>query len=189
MMKVQTLLCFVLALICTINCADIPKEGGVLVLSEENFEEVIASHDHILVKFYAPWCGHCKTLAPIFEKAAQALEGDNLFLAKIDTTIHKAIGTKFGIEGFPTLKMFTKGTPVDYNGGRTEAEIISWMKKKTGPASKALTTAEEVAAFTAGAEVAVVMFSAEEALLATYENVARSNDDILFAHCGAAACQ
>ena len=184
-----TLLCFVIAL-CTVNSVDIPNEEGVLVLTEENFDQAIASHDVLLVEFYAPWCGHCKKLAPEYARAAQALaqETPALSLAKIDTSVHKAIGTKYGIEDFPTLKLFTKGTPTDYNGGRTEPEIISWMKKKTGPASKALTTPEEVEAFQSG-EVAVVMFSAEEALLATYESVARANDDILFAHCGSAACQ
>jgi len=62
------------------------------------------------------------------------------------------------------------------------------MKKKTGPASKLLSTAEEVEEFHNASEVAVVLFSAEEALLQTYERVARTNDDILFAHCGNAAC-
>jgi len=185
------LLCFVIALFATVNTVDIPDEEGVLVLTEQNFEEAIAQHDNILVEFYAPWCGHCKKLAPEYARAAQVLakETPALYLAKIDTTIHKAIGTKFGIEGFPTLKLFTKGTPQDYNGGRTEPEIISWMKKKTGPASKLLNTVEELEAFSTSAEVAVVMFSADEGLMATYENVARSNDDILFAHCAVSACQ
>lgn len=183
-----TLLCLLLALI---NTADIPQEDGVLVLTEENFDEAVASNDYILVEFYAPWCGHCKKLAPEYARAAQALarESPPLHLAKIDTTVHKNVGTRFNIEGFPTLKLFSKGTPMDYNGGRTEAEIVAWMKKKTGPASKALTTPEEVEAFHTSSDVAVVMFSAEEGLLATYETVARANDDILFAHCGTTACQ
>lgn len=109
-------------------------------------------------------------------------------MAKVDATVHKNLGQRFGVEGFPTLKLFTNGTPSDYNGGRTEADIISWMKKKTGPASKLLNTPEEVETFHGSSDVAVVLFSAEEALLQTYERVARSNDDILFAHCAAAAC-
>jgi len=62
------------------------------------------------------------------------------------------------------------------------------MKKKTGPASKLLTTPEEVELFHSGSEVAVVLFSADESLLQIYERVARSSDDTLFAHCGNAAC-
>jgi protein disulfide-isomerase A1 len=186
-----TLLCFVIALFSHISAVEIPQEEGVLVLTEENFDEAIASHDNILVEFYAPWCGHCKKLAPEYAKAAQALakETPALYLAKIDTTIHKGIGTRYGIEGFPTLKLFTKGTPVDYNGGRTEPEIVSWMIKKTGPASRHLSTVEELESFSSSSEVAVVLFSSAEEVLATYESVARANDDILFAHCGSAECQ
>jgi len=180
---------FLIALFASVNTEEIPQEDGVLVLTEANFDEAIAAHDHVLVEFYAPWCGHCKKLTPEYAAAAQVLVKENLFLAKIDTTIHKAIGTKYGVEGFPTLKLFTKGTPSEYNGGRTEKDIISWMIKKTGPASKVLTTVEEVEAFKSASEVAVVMFSADEVLMTTYEIVARANDDILFAHCGAAACQ
>jgi protein disulfide-isomerase A1 len=186
-----TLLCFVFALFAAVNTVDIPNEGGVLVLTEENFDEAIASHDNILVEFYAPWCGHCKKIAPELEKASEVLakETPALYIAKIDTTVHKAIGTRYNIEGFPTLKLFSKGVPSEYNGGRTEPEIISWMIKKTGPASRVLSTVEEVESFQASADVAVVLFSADEGLLSTYESVARSNDDILFAHCGVSACQ
>jgi protein disulfide-isomerase A1 len=186
-----TLVCIFIAIFANVNSEEIPQEEGVLVLTEQNFDEAIASHDHILVEFYAPWCGHCKKLAPEYARAAQALakETPPLSLAKIDTTVHKAIGTRFGIEGFPTLKLFSKGTPIEYNGGRTEAEIISWMKKKTGPASKLLSTVEEVESFHSNSEVAVVMFSNDEGLLSIYESVARTNDDILFAHCGTSVCQ
>jgi protein disulfide-isomerase A1 len=186
-----TLLCLVIAIFSTVNSVDVTNEEGVLVLTEENFDQVVAENEFLLVEFYAPWCGHCKKLAPEYARAAQVLakETPPLHLAKCDTTVHKALGTRFNIEGFPTLKLFTKGTPSDYNGGRTEPEIISWMKKKTGPASRLLTTVEEAEAFSTSSDVAVVLFSEDEALLNTYQNVARSNDDILFAHCGSSACQ
>lgn len=164
------------------NCHDFPQEEGVLVLGEDNFDHAIGHYEHILVEFYAPWCGHCKTLAPHYAKAAQALAklDTPLYLAKVDATVHKSLATKFGVEGFPTLKFFTNGTPSEYNGGRTEAEIVSWMKKKTGPATKSLSTVADVEAFSTEGEVVVVYFGSNAAQIETFNKVAKSNDDILF---------
>lgn len=162
--------------------AEVTEEEGVLVLTDSNFDDVIKQHEYLLVEFYAPWCGHCKKLAPEYAKAAQVLRPEGLYLAKVDATIHKELGSRFGIEGFPTLKFFVNGNPVEYTGGRTESDIVNWIRKKTGPASKELNSVEEVENFHKGSEVALVLFGDNAALFDIYERFAKSNDDISFAH-------
>ena len=76
-------------------------EDGVLVLTGDNFEAAIESNPQILVEFYAPWCGHCKKLAPEYSAAAEQLaeKGAQAKLAKVDATEHKELGQKFGVKG------------------------------------------------------------------------------------------
>jgi protein disulfide-isomerase A1 len=89
-------------------------------------------------------------LAPEYEKAATELKkfgAEFGALAKVDADSNRKTGEKFGIQGFPTLKLFRNGESYkEYDGGRTAADIVAWMKKKTGPVAKTLKT-EEVDTF------------------------------------------
>jgi protein disulfide-isomerase A6 len=122
--------------------------SAVIDLIPTNFEDVVfKSGKPALVEFFAPWCGHCKTLAPIYEELAQAFQfaENKLVIAKVDADDHKSLGRKFGVQGFPTLKWFDgkSETPEDYTQGRDLESLTKFITEKTGikprsnkPASK-----------------------------------------------------
>ncbi|ESP01166.1 hypothetical protein LOTGIDRAFT_139785 [Lottia gigantea] len=114
------------------------EEDDVLLLNQENFDEVINSRDTVLVEFYAPWCGHCKSLAPEYALAAKELKqlAPPIILAKVDATIEETLATRFSVTGYPTLKFFKNGNPHDYDGPRQKNGIVSYMKERGNPSWK-----------------------------------------------------
>merc|ERR1711910_304276 len=174
----------VLAVLGAVTRAEIKKEEGVLVLTTDNFDEAIDGNEFVLVEFYAPWCGHCKSLAPEYAKAAgQLAEKDSpIKLGKVDATEESKLAEKFEVRGYPTLKFFKNGKPMEYGGGRTAETIISWVEKKTGPPSKALAGADDAKAFVEGKDVAVIGCFADETTdgAKAFLGAASSMDDIPF---------
>merc|ERR1739847_37304 len=180
--KMRNLL--LLAMFGTLALAEITKEEGVLVLTTDNFQEAVDSNEFVLVEFYAPWCGHCKSLAPEYAKAAGILaEKDSpIKLAKVDATVESKLGEKFEVRGYPTLKFFRSGKPTEYSGGRTADTIVSWLEKKTGPPAKALSSLEEAKAFLDGKSVGIIGFFKDETTDAAkaFLAVAGAMDDFQF---------
>lgn len=169
----------------TFKCEAPKEEDDVLVLTNDNFDEALKSNKYLLVEFYAPWCGHCKALAPEYAKAAGSLKSEQseIRLGKVDATVHSELSEKFKVRGYPTLKFFIDQQPIDYSGGRTSDEIIAWLKKKSGPAAITLTTADELKKFQDDNEVAVVgvFKSADSTEAQAFQNVAKTVDSVAFA--------
>jgi len=165
--------------------AHIDDDEGVLVLDDHNFDDAIAENSLLLVEFYAPWCGHCKSLAPEYAKAAGILEAKQspVKLAKVDATVATKIAGVYEIRGFPTLKFFRSGVASEYGGGRTAPEIVSWLDKKTGPPATTLATVDELSNFQEANEVFAlgVFFSTESSASKTYLEHASSDDLIPYA--------
>jgi protein disulfide-isomerase A1 len=113
--------------------AEIPEDWdkeGVKVLVGKNFQEVALNPEKdVLVEFYAPWCGHCKQLVPIWDELGEKYKDhETIVIAKVDSTANELEEVK--VQGFPTIKLFKKGTNeiVDYNGDRTVAGFSKFLE-------------------------------------------------------------
>ncbi len=84
-----------------------------------------------MVKFFAPWCGHCKTMAPEYEKLAELLKDNGVVIAELNAEDFKELGTAQKVQGYPTVKFFIDGYPVDYKGPREAGPMFKWIKEVT----------------------------------------------------------
>ncbi|XP_019363048.1 PREDICTED: protein disulfide-isomerase A2 [Gavialis gangeticus] len=142
------------------------EEDGVLVLHQHNFDRALHEHRLLLVKFYAPWCGHCQALALEYTQAAGILKNESLDLrlAKVDATEETVLSAEFGVTGYPVLKLFQDGNrthPTDYTGARDSQGIVLWMKRKAGASATLLQDKDSTAELIDSHDVVVVGFFKE----------------------------
>jgi protein disulfide-isomerase A6 len=104
-------------------------------LDKSNFDALVGQGKGALVEFYAPWCGHCKALAPEWEVLSNAFKkSSDVLIGKVDADQHKELAGRFGVSGYPTIKWFPKGSlvPEDYTGGRTADDLTAFVNDKAG---------------------------------------------------------
>lgn len=116
-------------------------KSAVIDLTPSNFDNVVLkSGKPTLVEFFAPWCGHCKKLAPIYEQLADSLASsqDKIQIAKVDADAERSLGKRFEVQGYPTLKYFDgkSAKPEDYNAGRELEDLTAFITEKTGVKAK-----------------------------------------------------
>ena len=121
-MRTPTIFVFLALILATTALYD--KYSAVKLLTASDFSQV--KKGIWLVEFFAPWCGHCKSLAPEYEKAAKALKGI-ANIAAIDASNER---TDIQIQGYPTIKLFIDGKITEYDGPRTGDGVVDFMLKK-----------------------------------------------------------
>jgi protein disulfide-isomerase A6 len=118
------------------KAAAAPSKSDVVEATQDTFDAEVMQYDGlVLAEFYAPWCGHCKNLAPEWKKAATALKGKGVKLVAVDATIHGGLASKYGVQGYPTIKVFAKGPkgePTDFQGPRDSEGIVATVLQMLG---------------------------------------------------------
>lgn len=121
---------------------NVAAASDVLDLIPSTFDEVVLSGKPGFVEFFAPWCGHCRNLAPTYEQLGQAFAHakDKVHISKVDADAERELGRRFHIQGFPTIKFFDGKSEKaeDYSGGRDLESLTSFITQKTGIRPKGL---------------------------------------------------
>lgn len=102
-----------------------------VLLNTETFSETIASGKPCFVKFFAPWCGHCKRLAPTWDQLAEDLANTTVQVAKVDCTVETALCSEHGVRGYPTLKLFIGSKTIPYTGARDLQSLVEFVGQHT----------------------------------------------------------
>ncbi|KAJ0167309.1 putative protein disulfide-isomerase [Colletotrichum tanaceti] len=156
-----------------------PQNSAVLQVDAKNYDSLIAKSNHTsIVEFYAPWCGHCQSLKPAYEKVAKNLNG----LAKVaavdcDEDGNKSLCAQFGVQGFPTLKIVRPGKkpgkPVveDYKGPRTANGIVLAVTDKITNHVKRVTD-KDLDSFLEGEKPKAILFTEKGTTSALLRSVA-----------------
>jgi len=109
------------------------NDGPVTIVVANNYKEVVEQQDKdVLIEYYAPWCGFCKQLEPIFNEVGELYKGTNIVVAKFDATANELPKTvPFQVQGYPTIKFKKAGTDlyIDYSGERTKEGFVDFLSK------------------------------------------------------------
>jgi protein disulfide-isomerase A1 len=121
------------------------NNGPVTTIVGKNWEEIVMDESKdVLVKYYAPWCGHCKALAPTWDElGVHVKDVADLVIADFDATVNEVAGLE--IRGYPTLKWYPKGGKAgsDYGGGREIGDFKTWLAENSSAYKAGFPAAQE----------------------------------------------
>eukprot|EP00919_Chromeraceae_sp_WS-2016_P037276 GHVR01088796.1.p1 GENE.GHVR01088796.1~~GHVR01088796.1.p1 ORF type:complete len:266 (-),score=46.33 GHVR01088796.1:222-992(-) len=111
------------------------QQGEVLELTSNNFFDFVGGTNYVLVKFYAPWCGHCINMKSDYEQAARAFKNESdIIFAEVDCTKYPELKKEFIVPGYPTMRWFPAGINKfeQYDRGRTLTDFVGFVNDKVG---------------------------------------------------------
>ncbi|CAL9765927.1 unnamed protein product [Musa acuminata subsp. burmannicoides] len=148
-------------------------DDDVFVLTEANFEKEVGQDRGALVEFYAPWCGHCKKLAPEYEKLGSSFKkAKSVLIGKVDCDEHKGLCSKYGVSGYPTIQWFPKGSLEPkrsvYEGPRTAESLAEFVNTEGGTNVKLASIPSNVVVLTSETFDQIVLDETKDVLVEFY---------------------
>lgn len=157
--SVTALLLLTQAMHCEVGKWGAEEENDVVVLGDNNFDDFLSRHEWVFVKYYAPWCGHCKNMAPAYAELAldNKYKADGIPIVKVDATVAKGVAEKMKPQGFPTLRLYNRGFEIEYKGGRDKKDIQAFIDQKLAVKPQLIDSVDEFDELT-GARLAAIYY-------------------------------
>ncbi|KAH7930318.1 thioredoxin-like protein [Leucogyrophana mollusca] len=123
-----------------ISRAEANPSGDVVSLSEKSFPDFIG-RGPAFVKFFAPWCGHCKKLAPVWKQLGRHMKG-KLNIAEVNCDEQKSLCSSQGVTGYPMLFYYAHGAKSEYTGTRKYDQLVAFTEKASSPTMEVIEAGE-----------------------------------------------
>ena len=128
------------ALLTSIHCQKVVDLGDNFDYKLKNLRQ----DQSLFVKFYAPWCGHCKRLSPIWLQLAEKYNsGNEISIASVNCDEHKSVCSSNEVQGYPTLKLYKGDDEIPYRGGRDYDDFVNFLDKVQEAPVKEITSSSE----------------------------------------------